>query len=115
MIDKGPGVVCFLSLALSADAALAACAGGRAPILANQTVDRVMTVDAIVRHQTFRFLADLRRECGAPQPALSRLGAAPVVYTARPVCRQRQLRLRAQGTKHKNSPVTLRVAVRVVR
>jgi hypothetical protein len=33
-----------MSLVLSTDTALAACAGGHARILANQTIDRVMTV-----------------------------------------------------------------------
>jgi hypothetical protein len=117
------GVVCFLSLALSTDAALAACAGGRALILANQTVDRVMTVRG-GKSCAIRLSGSLGPTYGAEIVERPQHGTVAVqvphrvVYTARAgYVGNDSFAYARKGLSTQNAPVTfsVRVAVRVVR
>jgi hypothetical protein len=116
-------LVCFLWLGFGADAALAACAGGHTRILANQSVNRLMTVrggmSCVIKLSGSRgptFGAEI-----VERPKYGTLVVhAPhrVVYTARAgYVGEDSFTYARKGLSPQNVPVTfsVRVAVRVVR
>jgi len=119
--DEGVGTGWRVVVRIGSQAAFAACAGGRMTILANQTVDRVMTVRG--GRSCGISCGVLRSDRGAEIVERPKHGTAVVhaphrvVYTARAgYVGEDSFTYARKGLSARNVPVTMsvRVAVRVL-